>query len=117
MSIVFLYTTGADERRLPQVRHSARDRILSAMLAMRVVEIEGVELRRKRQLIEELSLGDADFLVDEFDRVDCGVETDIEIECPECFTVQELDLPFEKPCGGHAERVWAGGRTGGRDHR
>jgi hypothetical protein len=66
------------------------------MLAMRVVEIEGVELRRKRQFIEELSLRDADFLVDEFDRVDCGVETDIEIECPECFTVQELELPFEK---------------------
>jgi hypothetical protein len=34
--------------------------------------------------------------VEEFDRVDCGVETDIEIECPECFSVQELELPFEK---------------------
>lgn len=96
VKVWFRLLTGADERRLPQVRRNARDRILSAMLAMRVVEIEGVEPRRKRQFIEELSLRDADLLVDEFDRVDCGVETDIEIECPECFTVQELELPFEK---------------------
>jgi len=96
VKVWFRLLTGADERRLPQVRRNARDRILSAMLAMRLVEIDGVEPRRKRQFIEDLSLRDADFLVDEFDRVDCGVETDIEIECPECFAVQELELPFEK---------------------
>ena len=39
---------------------------------------------------------DADFLVDEFDRVDCGVDTGIEIECPECFATQEVDLPFDR---------------------
>ena len=29
-------------------------------------------------------------------RVDCGVDTTIEVECPECFTVQEVELPFDK---------------------
>ena len=35
-------------------------------------------------------------VVDEFDRVDCGVDTTIEIECPECFGTQDVDLPFDK---------------------
>ena len=92
----FRLLTGADERKLPQLRRSAGDRLLSAMLAFRTVEIEGVEPREHRQFIEDLSMRDADFLVDEFDRVDCGVETSIEIECPECFATQEIDLPFDR---------------------
>ena len=92
----FRLVTGADERKLPQLRKGAGDRLLSAMLAFRVVEIEGVEARERRKVIEELTMRDADFLVDEFDRVDCGVDTAIEIECPECFASQEIDLPFDR---------------------
>ena len=92
----FRLLTGADERKLPQLRRSAGDRLLSAMLAFRVVEIEGVEPRERRRFIEDLTMRDADFLVDEFDRVDCGVDTTIEIECPECFATQEVDLPFDR---------------------
>jgi len=90
----FRLLTGADERKLPQLRRNAGDRLLSAMLAFRVVEIEGVEARDKRRFIEDLTMRDADFLVDEFDRVDCGVDTTIEIESPECFATQEVELPF-----------------------
>ena len=92
----FRLLTGADERKLPQLRRAAGDRLLSAMLAFRVVEVEGVEPRDKRRFLEDLSMRDADFLVDEFDRVDCGVDTTIEVECPECFTVQEVELPFDR---------------------
>ena len=90
----FRLLTGADERKLPHLRRNAGERLLSAMLAFRVVEIEGVEARDKRRFIEDLTMRDADFLVDEFDRVDCGVDTTIEIECPECFATQEVELPF-----------------------
>ncbi len=92
----FKLLTGGDEQKLPMLRKNAGDRLLSAMLAYRIVEIEGVDNRDKRQFLEDLSLRDADFLVDEFDRVDCGVDTTIEVECPECFAVQEVELPFEK---------------------
>jgi len=40
--------------------------------------------------------GRRELLLGEFDRVDCGVETEIEIECPECFGVTRVELPFEK---------------------
>jgi len=92
----FRLLTGADERKLPQLKRSAGDKLLSAMLAFRVNEVEGVETRERRKFIEDLTMRDADFLVDEFDRVDCGVDTTIEIECPECFATQEIELPFER---------------------
>ena len=38
----FRLFTGADERKLPQLRRNAGERILSAMLGWRVVEVEGV---------------------------------------------------------------------------
>ncbi|MCG8420104.1 MAG: hypothetical protein MJE77_19415 [Proteobacteria bacterium] len=90
----FQLLTGADERKLPKVRRHAGDRLLSALLAFQILEIEGVEPRGKRAFVEDLTLRDADFLVDEFDRVDCGVDTTIEIECAECFATQDVNLPF-----------------------
>lgn len=92
----FRLLTGDDERKLPALQRSAPDKLLSAVLAYRVLDIDGVEPKAKRQFLEDLSMRDADFLVDEFDRVDCGVDTTIEIECPECFATQEVDLPFDK---------------------
>ena len=67
------------------------------MLAFRVLEVEGVEARDKERFIEDLSLRNADFLVDAFDRVDCGVDTGIEIACPACFTTQEVELLSIRP--------------------
>jgi hypothetical protein len=92
----FRLLTGAGERKLPQIRRNAGERWLSAMLAFRVVEVEGIDLRDTRRFIEELTMRDADALMDEFDRVDCGVDTTIEIECPECFATQDVDLPFDR---------------------
>jgi hypothetical protein len=109
----FRLLTGADERRLPQLRRNAGDRLLSAMLALRILEIEGVEARDKKRFIEDLTMRDADFLVDEFDRVDCGVDTTIEVECPECFAVQEVELPFDQTffMPGKARTARRRGRT------
>ncbi len=92
----FRLLTGDDERKLPALQRAAPDRLLSSVLAYRVLDIEGVDAKAKRQFLEELSMKDADFLVDEFDRVDCGVDTTIEVECQECFTTQEVELPFDK---------------------
>jgi len=52
----FRLLTGADERKLPQLKRGAGDRLLSAMLAFRVSEIEGVDARERRKVIEELTM-------------------------------------------------------------
>ncbi len=61
---------------------SAPDKLLSVVLAYRIYEIDGVDAKAKRQFLEGLTMRDADFLVDEFDRVDCGVETTNETKGP-----------------------------------
>ena len=92
--IWFKLMTGADERRLPQLRRNAPDRMLSTALLLRVQEIEGIASQDKRKFLEDMSMRDANFLLRAFDEVDCGVETAITIECPMCFTGQEVDLPL-----------------------
>jgi len=92
----FKLLTGEDERRLPQLQRAAPEKLLSSVLAYRVLDVDGVDARDKRRFLEDLSLRDADFLVDEFDAVDCGVDTTLEVECPECFLRQEVELPFDR---------------------
>jgi hypothetical protein len=92
----FKLLTGEDERRLPQFQRAAPEKLLSSVLAYRVLDVDGVDARDKRRFLEDLTLRDADFLVDEFDRVDCGVDTTLEVECPECFMRQEVELPFDR---------------------
>ena len=92
----FRLLTGEDERKLPAIQRASPDRMLSGVLAYRVLDVDGVDAKQKRAFLEDLTMRDADLLVDEFDRVDCGVDTTIEVECPECFTVQEVELPFDK---------------------
>jgi hypothetical protein len=59
-----------------------------------VIEIEGVSESQKRRFLEELDVADAEHLRTAFDEVDCGVETTIDVECPECLAVQSVELPF-----------------------
>lgn len=92
----FRLLTGADERKLPQLKRAAGERFLSAVIGLRVTEVEGIDPKDKRRFLEEeVSLRDVDFLMDEFDRVGCGVDTAIEVECPECFRRADVELPFD----------------------
>jgi hypothetical protein len=91
----FRLLVGDDERRIQALRRGAADRPLSALLAFRLTDVAGIEPREHRRFVEDLSMRDADFLSREFDRVDCGVETTIEVECPECGSRQEVELPFD----------------------
>jgi hypothetical protein len=92
----FRLLTGADEQRLAAAARGPGERAFSAMLALRVLELEGVDPLQKRRALEDLTLRDADFLLGEFDRVDCGVDTAIEVECPRCLATQEVELPFDR---------------------
>lgn len=94
--VAFRLMTGADERKLPMLRRNAEGATMSAVLGHRCIEIDGVAPHDKRRFVEELSMADADALVEAMTEVDCGVTTRIEIECPECFATQEIELPFSR---------------------
>lgn len=90
----FRMLIGEDDAKLARLRQKNGELDLGDLLNFRIVEIEGVDSRDKRKFIDDLTLGDADFLVDEFYRTDCGLDTSIEIECPTCGVTQEIELPF-----------------------
>jgi len=92
--VFFRLLTGADEHKLSLMQRQSRDQALSNMLRLRIHEIEHVSRHDLRAFIDDLSLRDVNALIEAFDEVDCGVDTMITIECPECFTLQEIDLPF-----------------------
>ena len=92
----FRLMTGADEARAAAALKNGRDGMLLAALALRLVEIENVAEHERRRFLEDMEMADATALLDEFDRVDGGVETAIEVECPSCLGVQDVQLPFER---------------------
>ncbi len=92
----FKLMTGADERRLSQQRKGANDKVLSGLVAARVVEVEGVEERKRRAFLEDLSMGDANHLLETFDEHDCGVETGLDVECQDCGAQMRVELPFDR---------------------
>jgi len=52
--VTFRLLVGEDERRLPNLRRQAADRILSASLGYRITSIEGVEPKDKKKFLEDL---------------------------------------------------------------
>jgi hypothetical protein len=90
----FRLAVGADESRMAKHRQAHQDALWSTMLALRVIEIEGVPESQKRRFLEDLDVADAEHLRVAIDEVDCGVETTMDVECPECLGVQSVDLPF-----------------------
>jgi hypothetical protein len=88
--------TGADEARAAAALKNGRDGALLTALALRIVEIESVADKDKRAFLDEMEMADAAALLDKFEEVDGGVETTLEVECPSCFGVMEVELPFER---------------------
>jgi hypothetical protein len=87
----FRLLRGKDE----QKAQAQAGRTLSGALATRIVEIEGVHANDKRRVIEDLDLADARELQEKLDAVDGGIETALEVRCPHCHMVQEVELPLD----------------------
>lgn len=102
--VKYRLATGADEKAV--ARNRTQDRALVDMLAMRIVAIDGVgefkqgdagrPVRSVKGYLEDLEWSELVKLLNALDAHDCGVKTDIEIECPACGSVQEVQLPFER---------------------
>lgn len=61
-------------------------------LLQRIVSIEGEIVPRK--YLEDCDFANLLDLLETFDRHNCGVETTIEVECPHCGNIEDIQLPF-----------------------
>jgi hypothetical protein len=92
----FRLMTGADEVRAASVLKAGREATLLTALGLRIVEIEDVPDQERRKFLDDMEMADAAALLDQFDQADGGVETTIEVECPACLGIQDVQLPFER---------------------
>jgi len=94
--VTFSLPIHKDQRRAATMRSTHRDELITLALRMRVKSIEGIEPHLLQHTLTDMGLSDAIDLVEAMDERDCGVDTDIEVECPECFLTQEVRLPLGK---------------------
>lgn len=92
--VTFSLQTGAGEKRAAKYASGQDTRIVVASLASRIVAVEGVAKGGLVRFLDDLEMADIMNLVDTFDEYDGGTETTIEIECPHCGLLQEIDLPL-----------------------
>jgi hypothetical protein len=88
--ITYRLPIGKDEL-LSSKAASFDNAFLQAML-QRIVNIEGEAIPRK--YLEECEFGGLLKLLETFDEHNCGVQTDIEILCPSCGSIQDITVPF-----------------------
>jgi hypothetical protein len=92
-SFTFKLPTGEDEARFTKLGAAAVSSFIGPMVA-RIHEVEGLEEKDKRRYFEEEDLSISFDTLAEMDAHDCGVETTITVECPNCFGVADIEIPF-----------------------
>ncbi len=92
----FRLVDGDGEKNAEKIMKQNRARSLTAALASRIVSITGVEPGDKLKFLDNLDMSDANAVLGILDQNDGGVESTIEVQCPACSDVQDIDLPFGK---------------------
>ncbi len=105
-TVKFRLATGVDEKRA--ARNKTVDKALVDVLESRITSISGVgdftedDIKNRKVIkglhtyLEDLEWAELVNLLNALDSHDCGVKTEIEVECPACRGVQEVQLPFER---------------------
>lgn len=94
--VIFRLMTGADEERLAKVKEPEGSGPISSALKARIVEVPGLKASEIDGWLRGLPMREALALRRAFEAHDCGVETEIEIECPACEEAQRVELPFDR---------------------
>jgi hypothetical protein len=89
----FKLSNGAIEEQMNKRIGRGEDE-LHTLLLTRIIEIEGVEKLNKRHFIEGMDGQDCIELINLFDEQDCGVTTTLDVECPKCLYITEVELPL-----------------------
>jgi len=104
---VFKLKTGADAKRTLKTieakkmgpkRQQERQNLMIDSLASYIVEIAGVRMKTDTifDYLETLGLASIDAMMPLIQSHDCGVDTDIDVECPHCGGGMIVKLPLDR---------------------
>lgn len=96
-TVTFKLLNGKDELINGRRLSKNRSEILSVGLAARLLSVDekAVNQTRAEQFIKSMDASDQWDLLRSFEAFEGGVDQVVEIECPECQTKQEINLPLE----------------------
>lgn len=83
---------GKDEKRMRGIR-AEEGAMFSGLLRLITVEVEGEKILPAK-FFDDLDADDMDYIMSEWREHDCGVDTTVQVECPNCGRVQEIDIPI-----------------------
>ena len=83
------------KRRRDRDRDREENRLLDAA-KVRLIDVDGIAPDDLDDYLESLPMKSLQVFIRAFDAKDCGVDTNIEYECPECGAQDEIDLPFDQ---------------------
>jgi hypothetical protein len=96
MDVKFRLGLGADEEYMAKLDKKERVNISTHNLARRVLEIDGkTAWKDVFDAVADLAVIDGDYLHDQIDEIEGGVDLSFDIECPKCASRQLTMLPFE----------------------
>lgn len=93
-AIAFKLMTGDDERNTGLRAEESASELMTLALSSRIIEVEGLNRGQIEAWINELDAPVQFDLLDKFEAVDGGFDNRIEVECPRCFQVFEVPVPF-----------------------
>lgn len=96
--VTYRLLTAADDKHIRSLSEVNNLPIRYAALVRRLLSVDGLPEGRQAAMIgfvQELTAGDADFLLEQIERADCGADVDILAVCRHCGHEQAILLPLE----------------------
>lgn len=96
-AVAFRLMNGRDQVNALKKMREVGDDLFVAAMKTRVMSIEGVEDKDLETFIGDMSMGEIQSCIDQFDEVDGGVETETDVYCPRaaCQFVWTVDVPLD----------------------
>jgi hypothetical protein len=89
-------TTGEDERFLQKRGASEESKLLTYQLVRRIVQMDGLTtFPQIVTALEDMPASHADYLWNETDYHEGGIDTAFDVQCESCGSIQQVFLPFE----------------------
>jgi len=84
----------SDQPRLNKIRKNESHRILSALMSMRTIAING-QPNTNPVYFDTLHPLDEEHFSRVYDEFDCGYDTTVELACNNCYSEFDFDVPFD----------------------
>ncbi|HOC93340.1 MAG TPA: hypothetical protein PKH33_13375 [bacterium] len=93
--VTFRLLRGRDEKKIAATLRKTPQEIIRLSLYLHTVAVDGNE-NFSEKFFETLPGADSQYYRREIDAVTCGVDTVVEVECPECDNEFEVQLPISE---------------------